>query len=92
MLLDVSSYLTVTETYQPRQDKTVHKEILFLFQIPNTVVPVMNGHPRDQAKVSVHDRWPLVRGTEGRAGGGAKCNTGYSLHDNIMHHHQRYSY
>ena len=27
-----------------------------------TVVPVMNGHPQDQAKVSVHCRWPLVRG------------------------------
>ena len=26
------------------------------------VVPVMNGHPRDQAKVSVHCRWPLIRG------------------------------
>ena len=24
--------------------------------------PVMNGHPRDQAKVSVHCRWPLIRG------------------------------
>ena len=57
-----------------------------------TVVPAMNGDPRDQAKVSVHDRWPLVRGMEGRVGGGAKCNTGYSLHENIMHHHQRYSY
>ena len=31
----------------------------------NTVVPVMNGHPRDQAKVSVHCRWPLIRGTDG---------------------------
>ena len=31
-----------------------------------TVVPVMNGHPRDQAKVSVHDRWPLIAGTGGR--------------------------
>ena len=29
----------------------------------NTVVPVMNGHPRDQAKVSVHCRWPPIRGT-----------------------------
>ena len=28
----------------------------------DTVVPVMNGHPRDQAKVSVHCRWPLIRG------------------------------
>ena len=27
-----------------------------------TVVPVMNGHPWDQAKVSVHCRWPLIRG------------------------------
>ena len=31
----------------------------------NTVVPVMNGNPRDQAKVSVHCRWPLIRGTGG---------------------------
>ena len=30
----------------------------------NTVVPVMNGHPRDQAKVSVHCKWPLIRGTD----------------------------
>ena len=22
----------------------------------------MNGHPRDRAKVSVHCRWPLIRG------------------------------
>ena len=28
-----------------------------------TVVPVMNGHPRDQAKVFVHGRWPPIRGT-----------------------------
>ena len=25
----------------------------------------MNGHPRDQSKVSVHDRWPHIRGTGG---------------------------
>ena len=31
-----------------------------------TVVPAMNGHPQDQANVSVHDRWPLVRGTGGQ--------------------------
>ena len=31
-------------------------------QIQCTVVPAMNGHPRDQAKVSVHCRWPLIRG------------------------------
>ena len=30
--------------------------------IGNTVVPVMNGHPRDQAKVSILCRWPLIRG------------------------------
>ena len=30
--------------------------------IGSTVVPVMNGHPRDQAKVSVHCRWSLIRG------------------------------
>ena len=40
----------------------------------STVVPVMNGHPRDQAKVSVHCRWPLVTGTDGQAGD-AKYNT-----------------
>ena len=34
----------------------------------------MNGHPRDQPKVSLHDRWPLVRGTGGRMGG-IKRNT-----------------
>ena len=34
----------------------------------STVVPVMNRHPRDQAKVSVHCRWPLVTGTDGQAG------------------------
>ena len=30
-----------------------------------TVVPAMNGHPRDQAKVSVHCRWPFIRGMDG---------------------------
>ena len=34
----------------------------FAFCISYTVVPVMNGHHRDQAKVSVHCRWPLIRG------------------------------
>ena len=36
--------------------------------VVTTVVPVMNGHPGDQAKVSVHCRWPLVTGTDGQAG------------------------
>ena len=40
----------------------------------DTVVPVMNGHPLDQAKVSVHCRWPLVTGTDEQAGD-AKHNT-----------------
>ena len=42
-----------------------------LLLVPNnyySVVPVMNGHPRDQAKVSVHCRWLLVTGTDGQAG------------------------
>ena len=39
-----------------------------LLSSSSTVVPVMNGHPRDQAKVSVHCRWPLVTGTDGQAG------------------------
>ena len=42
--------------------------------LSHTVVPVMNGHPRDQAKVSVHCRWPLITGTGGQAGD-AKYNT-----------------
>ena len=55
---------------------------------PNTVVPVMNGHPRDHAKVSVHCRWPLVTGTDGQAGDAkynTPCNTTY------YYQHQRYS-
>ena len=43
-----------------------------------TVVPVMNGHPRDQAKVSVHCRWPLVTGTDGQVEN-AKYNNSYTL-------------
>ena len=46
--------------------------------IPSTVVPVMNGHPRDQAKVSVHCRWPLAKYN-------TNCNSTY------YYHHQRYS-
>ena len=36
-------------------------EVTFIMLL-YTLVPVMNGHPRDQAKVSVHCRWPLIRG------------------------------
>ena len=52
--------------------RCVHLSLLS--SIVGTVVPVMNGHPRDQAKVSVHCRWPLVTGTDGQAGD-AKYNT-----------------
>ena len=31
-------------------------------RLPALDLPVMNGHPRDQAKVSVHCMWPLIRG------------------------------
>ena len=37
-------------------------DIIDHVELWSTVVPVMNGHPRDQAKVSVHCRWPLIRG------------------------------
>ena len=37
----------------------------------------MGGHPWDQAKVSVHDRWPLIRGP---GGGGGTPNT-------LQHHY-----
>ena len=47
--------------------------------LSSTVVPVMIGHHRDQAKVSVHDGRPLVGGTGGRAGG-AKRNTPCTTH------------
>ena len=41
-----------------------HTDVCLPFpQNVDTVVPVMNGHPRDQANVSVHCRWPPIRGT-----------------------------
>ena len=52
-----------------------------------TVVPAMGGHPWDQAKVSVHDRWPLIRGT----GWVELPQTHYTVHNSIMQHHQRYT-
>ena len=39
----------------------------------------MNGHPQDQAKVSPHDKWPLVGGTGGR-------RQPHPLYDYIHHH------
>ena len=39
--------------------------VLYDSLLSHTVVPVMDGHPRDQAKVSVHCRWPLIRGMDG---------------------------
>ena len=55
-----------------------------------TVVPAMDGHPWDQAKVSVHDRWPLIRG---RAWVGLRHQTHYNsimqptrdIHSEYMH-------
>ena len=43
-------------------------------KLQSAVVPVMDGHLQDQAKLSVHDRWPLIGGTVG----GAKRNSPYS--------------
>ena len=54
----------------------------------STVVPVMNGHTQDQAKVSIHCRWPLVTGTDGQAGD-AKYNT--HCNKTYYYHHKRYS-
>ena len=62
-------YMYADSTYQlSDSSRRLYREIV------GTVVPVMNGHPRDQAKVSVHCRWPLVTGTDGQAGD-AKYNT-----------------
>ena len=58
-------------------------------QEQNTVVPVMSGHPRDQAKVSVHCRWLLIKGMDGQVGD-AKYNT--PCKTTYYYHHQRYSY
>ena len=44
----------------------------------------MNGHSRDQAKVSVHCRWPLVTGTDGQAGGGAFSQKGTNNGKDIL--------
>ena len=44
-----------------KQSRLLHYKPHFI-DIHSTVVPVMNGHPRDQAKVSIHCRWPLIRG------------------------------
>ena len=51
-----------------RVERATSNDLLVRFVSCITVVPVMNGHPRDQAKVSVHCRWPLIRGTAGQAG------------------------
>ena len=42
-----------------------HKQQLYT----TTVVPVMNGHPRDQAKVSLHDTEVASSQRDGWAGG-----------------------
>ena len=53
------------ENTSEKLDETVMKMKKIAIANITTVVPVMNGHPRDQAKVSVHCRWPLIRGTDG---------------------------
>ena len=83
-------------TYVPRTYVPRYRCSPF-FTFNNTVVPVMNGHPWNQAKVSLHDRWPHVKGT-----GGAP-NVIYPLHDyittgdihteyNVMHCHNYVCY
>ena len=68
--LVISVKIMFRECYRDtRTNCNVHrrqiKSIFLLLKII-TVVPAMNGHPRDQVKVSVHDRWPLIRGTGGQ--------------------------
>ena len=75
------------ETRSTKQNWLMNKMATDLI-LPITVVPVMNGHPRDQAKVSVHCRWPLVTGTDGQAGD-AKYNT--HCNNTYYYHHHRYS-
>ena len=53
---------TVAEP-QPHIVKSKMSLFISFVYFCNTVVPVMNGHPRDQLKVSVHCRWPPIRGT-----------------------------
>ena len=54
------------ENTSEKLDETVMKMKKIAIANITTVVPVMNGHPRDQAKVSVH----IVggRSSEGRMG------------------------
>ena len=61
-------------------------ELFKINTLSSTVVPAMCGHPWDQAKVSVHDRWPLIRG-KGWVG---LRQTHYTMHNSIrpMQHHQ----
>ena len=51
-------------SFESKQLRLCFSIILY---IGTTVVPAMNGQPREQAKVSVHDRWPLVGGMSGLA-------------------------
>ena len=41
--------------------KDLHPDILTFIHLDNAIRD-MNGHPRDQAKVSVHCRWPPIGG------------------------------
>ena len=68
------------------------------FSNTRTVVPVMNGTPRDQTKVSVHHRWTLVGGTSGRRQRNTHCTTTFittsDIHTeyNVMHCHNYVCY
>ena len=50
----------------PNCDSRIFGKCTTLITSYVTVVPAMNVHPRDQAKVSVHDRWLLIRGAGGQ--------------------------
>ena len=57
--LSLLNFGGIAEVYLGNNANTASLHIQYL-------VPVMNGHPREQAKVSLNDRWPLVGGTGGR--------------------------
>ena len=55
-----------------------------------TVVPVMNGHAWDQAKVSLHDSWPLVSAMSGLVWSQTHYPT-RDIHTEYMHRHINYA-
>ena len=59
---NVFMYLRLLDT-APNVEQLYEFMLCYKQSVVTTVVPVMNGHPRDQAKVAVNYRWPLVGGT-----------------------------